>query len=173
MASNSAILISLFLTTTSPLFAGMAPAALHSRTATAVINGSVSTNCSLTTQPITFTIGVGYIHGPKPTIYQQSSLGVRCTKGAHVTIGMNGGLYGSAAGKQFGSRSMKSIDGSYLGYELCHDSGCSTVWTASGYSYVSPSDAGSTLPVWARILTSQSQVKQGSYSDSVTVTVNF
>jgi spore coat protein U-like protein len=86
---------------------------------------------------------------------------------------MNTGLYGSKAGVSFGTRSMKSSPGnSYLGYELCHDSGCSSIWTPAGFAYTSPTDAGSSLPVWARIKAGQ-QVDAGSYSDSITVTVNF
>lgn len=145
----------------------------HSRSSSLTVKGSVLTNCTLATSAFTFTIGLGYIHGPKQTILKQGSLGIKCTKGANVQIKMNAGLYGSAAGSQFGTRSMRDSTGDYLGYELCHDSGCSNIWNATGYSYVSPSDAGSSLPVWARILTSQPQVKQGNYSDSVTVTVNF
>jgi spore coat protein U-like protein len=160
------------------LLAGSTPsrsdAALHRRTSALQVRGSVSSNCSLGTQPISFTIGVGYLHGSSnPPVTKSSSLLVRCTKGAVVQIAMNTGLYGNKAGSQFGSRSMKSSPGkSYLGYELCHDQGCAGVWTPAGYSYTSPTDAGSSLPVWARIKTGQ-QVDTGSYSDSVTVTVNF
>ncbi|MGZ3498046.1 MAG: Csu type fimbrial protein [Vulcanimicrobiaceae bacterium] len=148
-------------------------APLHARLAAARINGAVATDCSLSTLPISFTIGIGYIHAPGNKVLAQSSLAVRCSKGASVLIGMNAGLYGSAAGSRFGTRSMKSTDGSYLGYDLCHDSACASVWTPAGFSYTSPSDQGSSLPVWARIVTGQPQAKQGAYSDSVTVTVSF
>jgi spore coat protein U-like protein len=169
----------LFFAVVASMTMGILPAAavsatpVHTRTATLKIKGSVLTNCSLTTSDFTFTIGLGYIHAPKNTILKQGSLGVRCTKGAVVQIKMNAGLYGSAAGSQFGSRSMRDAGGDYLGYELCHDSACSAIWNNQGYSYTSGSDAGSSLPVWARILTAQPQVRQGNYSDSVTVTVNF
>jgi spore coat protein U-like protein len=68
---------------------------------------------------------------------------------------------------------MKDASGDYLGYELCHDNACSSVWTAQGYNYVSPGDSGSQLPVWTRIKTGQPQARLGSYSDSVTVTISF
>jgi len=148
-------------------------ATTHARTGTLTVKGSVLTNCSLATSPFTFTIGLGYIHGPKTTILKQGVLAIKCTKGASVQIKMNAGLYGSAAGLQFGTRSMRDTAGDYLGYELCHDSNCASIWNAQGYSYTSPSDTGSSLPVWARIFTAQPQVKQGNYTDSVTVTVNF
>jgi len=149
-------------------------AATHSKTQTLTVRGSVSQNCSLTTSPLAFpSMGIGYVHQPGKTVAMQSSLGMRCTKGASVQISMDTGLYGGKAGPQFGSRSMKSSNGkSYLAYDLCHDSACASVWTPQGYTYVSPSDAGSSLPVWGRIKTGQ-QADLGSYSDSVTVTVSF
>ena len=153
-----------------------AAATTHSRSATLQVRGSVSTNCSLLTNAINFTsIGIGYLHSAgNPAIVKSSTLGVKCTKGAVTHIVMDAGLYGSKAGTQFGSRSMKSNPGkNYLGYELCHDSGCASTWSATtGYTYISPSDVGSSLPVWARIKTGQ-QADAGSYSDSVTVTINF
>ncbi len=156
-----------------PALAMTAPAAHAKRTSTLTIKGSVSTACSLTTSSFTFTIGIGYIHAPGNAILKQNMLAVRCTKGASTKIAMNTGLYGSAAGVKFGSRSMKDSSGDVMGYELCHDNACSAIWTPQGYNYVSPGDRGSALPVWTRILTGQPHVNQGSYSDSVTVTINF
>lgn len=154
---------------------GPSLAAGHGKTQTLIVRGAVSQDCTLSTNPMTFPhIGVGYLHpkGNKPVV-QQSSLGVRCTKGSSVQIAMDTGLYGSKAGTQFGSRSMKSSPGnSYIGYDLCHDSACASVWTPSGYTYRSPTDVGSSLPVYGRIITGQ-QADAGSYSDTVTVTVSF
>lgn len=165
--------LSLMLATAAVQSAQAAPTA-HNRVGALQIRGSVLTNCTLSTAPLTFSsIGIGYVHAPGNAILRQSSLAVRCTKGAAVQISMNAGLYGSAAGSRFGSRSMKALDGSYLGYELCHDSGCANIWSTQGYTYASASASGSSLPVWGRIVTGQAQAKQGSYADSVTVTVNF
>jgi spore coat protein U-like protein len=149
-------------------------AATHQHTASLQVRGSVNSNCSLTTFAINFTVAAAYVHSKNnAAVLQQSSLGVKCTKGAVTQISMDAGLYGNKAGAQFGARSMKSNPGkSYLGYDLCHDSACASLWTPTAYSYTSPTDAGSSLPVWARIKTGQ-QVDAGSYSDSVTVTVNF
>ena len=145
----------------------------HKKTSTLTIKGSVPATCSLTTSPFTFNIGIGYIHSPGNAIVKQTSLGVKCTRGASTQITMNTGLYGSAAGSQFGTRSMKDGTGDYLGYELCHDNACSSIWSSTGFNYVSPGDSGSSLPVWTRIKTGQPQAKQGNYSDSVTVTISF
>jgi spore coat protein U-like protein len=150
-------------------------AATHSKTQTLTVRGSVTQNCLLTANPVTFpNAGIGYIHNAGNAVYAQSSLGMRCTKGAVAQISMNAGLYGSKAGTQFGSRSMKSTQGkNYLGYDLCHDSACANFWsTTSAYPYTSSSDAGSSLPVYGRILTGQ-QADAGTYTDTVVVTVSF
>lgn len=158
------------------LLPGITAAATHSKTQSLSVRGSVSQDCTLATNAVTFpSIGVGYLHpSGNPPVLVQSSLRMRCTKGSVVQISMDAGLYGSKAGTQFGSRSMKSSPGkSYLGYDLCHDSGCSSIWSPTApFTYTSPSDAGSSLPVWGRILTGQKN-DAGSYSDSVTVTVSF
>jgi spore coat protein U-like protein len=163
------IIALLFLTlTVAPATSG---AAAHSHTATLTVKGSVTLKCTLSTSPISFSMTEGYLHSPGNTVVQQSALGVDCTKGASAKVVMNSGLYGSKT--SFGSWSMKSSPGkNYLGYNLCQNSSCATLWTQS-YSYMSPSDKGSSLPVYAEIKTGQSQVDAGSYSDSVVVTVNL
>lgn len=145
----------------------------HKKTSTLTVNGAVPATCTLTTAPFSFNIGIGYIHAPGNVIEKQTTLGVKCTRGATTQITMNTGLYGSAAGSQFGSRSMKDGSGDYLGYELCHDTACTSVWTPQGYNYLSPGDSGSVLPVWTRIKTGQAQTRLGSYTDSVMVTISF
>jgi spore coat protein U-like protein len=145
------------------------------KTQTLTVRGSVTQNCLLSTNAVTFpNVGIGYIHNAGNKVFTQSSLGMKCTKGALAQISMNAGLYGSKAGTQFGTRSMKSTQGkNYLGYDLCHDSVCANIWSpTSPYSYTSPSDAGSSLPIYGRIITGQ-QADAGTYTDSVTVTVNF
>lgn len=153
--------------------AAQAPLIHGKRTATITVAGSVSSTCTLSTTPFTFTIGVGYIHSPGNKILKQNALSVRCSKGTSAQIGMNYGLYGSAAGSQFGNWSMKDGSGDYLGYDLCHDNACAAKWGPSGFNYVSVNDKGASVPVWTRIITGQSHAKQGSYSDSITVTISF
>lgn len=170
-----------FLLFGAALLASMAPASgaaanTSGKSAALTVKGTVPASCSLATLPaggFTFTIGLGYIHGPGHVILRQGTLSVKCTNGAHTHIAMDAGLSGARAGTQYGSRSMADGNGNYLGYELCHDSGCSSIWNAAGYTYVSTSDAGSSLPVWTRIVSGQPHVQQGQYSDSVTVTISF
>ncbi len=143
------------------------------RTTTFTVGAPATTRCTLSSSSFAFTIGIGYIKAPGNTILKENFLNVACTRGANTQIAMDAGLHGTAAGTQYGSRSMSDGAGSYLGYELCHDTACNSVWSPSGYTYISPTDRGSSLPVWTRILTGQPHLKQGQYTDSVTVTVSF
>ena len=153
-----------------------ATASTHSKTQALTVRGSVTQNCLLSTNAVTFpNIGIGYLHNAGKTVYSApSSIGMRCTKGAAAQIFMNAGLYGSKAGSQYGARSMKSAMGkNYLGYDLCHDSACASTWSATAaYTYTSRSDSGSSLAVYGRIITGQ-QADASTYTDAVTVTVNF
>lgn len=137
------------------------------------IHAAVSPDCFVSTPSFAFNLGIGFVQAPGSSTYRQGSLTLRCTKGAHIAVGLDLGLHGGATAAQFGSRSMKMpSSANYLGYELCHDAGCGNVWAPSGYTYVSPSDTGSALSVYARIVTGQ-RVFLGSYSDAVTATLNF
>ena len=173
---RTALAVTLAIATTTPALAVTAPAVTHGKKTSAMTVGATvvpNVTCKFTTPNFNFEFGVGYIHAPGKVITQQRPLVVTCTKGAKTQITMNTGLYGDKAGAQFGSRSMGSPDGHYLGYELCHDSGCKAVWTPQGYTYVSPTNNPSSLPVWTVIKTGQSQVKQDPYHDAVTVTISF
>jgi spore coat protein U-like protein len=170
---STALAITIVLLTLSPALAGTAPAKHGSKSASLNVHATVATSCKFTTPAFSFSIGMASIHAPGSAIASQKSLNVQCTKGASTQISMDYGLNGSAAGSRFGNRSM-SYGGTFLGYDLCHDSSCSSVWTPGGYNYVSPGDAGSTLPVWTVIKTGQNQInKLGTYTDSVTVTISF
>lgn len=139
------------------------------------VKASVAATCKLATQPLTFpTAGIGYIQAPRHTILVQTSLTVRCTKAATALVVLDNGLYSAFAAPSFGARALKLTGGSsYISYDLCRDSACATFWNATGYGYVSPSDAVLTLPIWGRILTGQRVSLMGSYADSILATVNF
>ncbi len=169
----SAVLAALVAGLFSVLPLGVTATQKQSVASSVQVKATVTQQCSISTSPIAFTLGIGYVQAPGKSTYKQSSVGLRCTKGASVAVGLDRGQYSGNTDARFGSRSMKlSTSASYLGYELCHDSSCASVWLPSGYTYVSPTDAGSSVPVWARIVTGQ-RVFLGSYADSVTASVNF
>jgi spore coat protein U-like protein len=167
----------LVVLTATPTLAVTTTPVTHGQKTTAIAVGATAVSnvsCAFGFPAFDFHIGINYIRNPGNIVTQNTPLGVWCTKGATTQISMNYGLYGSKAGSQFGNRSMKSPnDGTYLGYDLCHDAACHAVWTPQAFTYVSTSDVPQFLPVWTVIKTGQKQVNQVDYNDSVTVTVSF
>lgn len=100
------------------------------------------------------------------------SLTVQCTRGTpSVTITLDNGSNSARASGGM-SRAM-SGGGSYLPYEIYTSSAHTTVWNASNsVSYSSTSMAAKSISVYGHIPASE-DVSAGSYSDSVTATVNF
>ena len=96
---------------------------------------------------------------------------VACTKGATATIGL--GLGSNASGS---TRRMTDGTSNFLTYEVYQDSSRSTAWGNSGADSLSPSAAPSKstrdFTVYGRIPSNQ-DVPAGSYTDTVTATVNF
>ena len=96
---------------------------------------------------------------------------IACTKGATTTIGL--GLGGNASGS---TRRLTDGSGNYLTYEAYQDSSHATVWGTSGAGLLTPaaapSKAARNFTVYGRIAGNQ-DVPAGSYTDTVTATVNF
>lgn len=157
------------------LAAGVARAGTN--TATIAISAKVNAYCTIVTAPITFT-AYDPIQSPNPTT--TGSVTVSCTKGTDWSVDLDGGLWkGSDAG--YGSnRAMADTTGvvapalptNYLAYELYTDSGNTLLWTTAGASGHSTTKTLSpSTTIYAKILDGDPAV--GSYTDTVTATVNF
>ena len=101
-----------------------------------------------------------------------STIDVTCTPSASYTVELNAG---ATVGGVISARLM--TDGSNtLEYNLYTDAGRTTVWGDGTASSVTAAGTGSgaqqSLTVYGRIPASQS-VPAGSYSDTVTATINF
>ncbi|NDD91152.1 SCPU domain-containing protein, partial [bacterium] len=98
-----------------------------------------------------------------------STISVLCTLNDDYTIGLNKGVHGSNVSDR------KMSNGSYtINYSLYSDSSRSSNWDNSGSGAVSNTGTGATqnFTVYGRIPASQN-VPQGSYSDTITITVTF
>jgi spore coat protein U domain-containing protein, fimbrial subunit CupE1/2/3/6 len=134
-------------------------------TNTFAVTAQVAAKCTVSTSDIAFgsydpTAGVD--------LDAQGSLTVTCTKGTSFTVGLDNGTSAIS-----GTRQMSGA-GDVLGYELYSDSTRTTVWTnaAMPASQDAAGKAGNLLYVYARIPAGQYPTA-GSYSDTVTVTVNY
>jgi spore coat protein U-like protein len=141
---------------------------------TFLVTASVTANCSITATGINFTYDPLGLNATTPAT-ATGSVTITCTKGAGPSIGLNAG---TNAGKVAGvSRAMANGATNFLGYELNQPGTGGPVWTDIGGAGAfnpgaSPSKAARTFQVNATIPAGQ-DVAVGSYSDSVTATVNF
>ena len=140
-------------------------------TATLATSASVGNNCTITTTPVAFGAYDPVVANASANLDGSGTVTVACTKGATSTIGLD--LGGNASS---GVRRLSNGSGAFLTYEFYQDSNRSTVWGNSGGAVVSlaaaPSKDGRALTVYGRIPSNQ-DVPSGSYSDTVTATVNF
>jgi spore coat protein U-like protein len=145
-------------------------------TATFTVLASVSAKCSVVapTSNLDFTTY-------DPTAVSQASLDVKfhCTKGTTWNVSLDGSAANNGKGLS-GSHAMAS-GADYLGYELYVDSARTQVWSpsfpvASGKFVKSGTGTGGsgtdTVTVYGQVDAGQ-YVTPGSYTDTVTFTVNY
>jgi spore coat protein U-like protein len=101
---------------------------------------------------------------------QAGTFQVTCTKGTSATVGLDTGSNASGSTRRM-------TDGTdFLSYELFKETARTNVWGNSGAGLVAlaaaPSNAAQTVTVYGRISGSQ-DVRAGSYSDTVIITVTF
>ncbi|MCA9507889.1 MAG: spore coat protein U domain-containing protein, partial [Myxococcales bacterium] len=98
------------------------------------------------------------------------SISVQCTNLAGYSIGIDNG-------SNFLVNRRMAFSGNFINYELYQDSGYTQVWgdISSGNEKLLQVGDGAVQAhtVYARIPSGQSPAGAGSYSDQVTVTVNF
>lgn len=149
--------------------------------ATATANLGVSINltnqCKVTGDSINFGTGVGLLD---TAINVSGTIAVRCTKGTTYTIGLNQGT-GDAATVTDRKMSKDSTPGptaEVVSYSLAMDSFGGTNWGNAIGSWVSgpPLGAASSAAVNYTVYGTvpvQSTPSQGSYGDTVTITVTY
>jgi spore coat protein U-like protein len=143
---------------------------------TFTVTATVSANCTITATGISFTYDpIGANAAAAATA--SGSVTIACTKGAGPTIGLSAGVH---AGQVAGVSRAMANGANFLGYELSQPAapiGNSGVWTDIGGANAfnagaSPGKAPRTFSVSASVPGGQ-DVAVGSYSDTVTATVNF
>lgn len=104
-----------------------------------------------------------------------TNLAFTCTKGVSATVALDSGLYVSG-----GVRRLAGPSANFLQYDIFKDAGRTQSWTALPGGTVTavstskntPLGGGTGLPAYGRIPGNQ-DVVAGSYSDSVTATINY
>ena len=148
----------------------IAPLSAATATTTMPVSATVTNNCTIATNPVAFGSYDPIVAHASADLDAAGAVTIACTKGATTSIGFDTGVNASSSTRRLGSGS------DFLTYELYQDSSRSTVWGNSGAalynSGTSPSKNARTYPVHGRITAGQ-DVSAGSYTDTVTATVNF
>jgi spore coat protein U-like protein len=135
------------------------------------VTASVNNNCTISTAALAFGAYDPVVTNASSPLDGTGTVTIACTKGATTTIGL--GLGSNASGS---TRRMTDGSGNYLTYEAYQETTHSTVWGNSGAGLftpaAAPSKAARSFTVYGRIAGSQ-DIPAGSYTDTVTATVNF
>ena len=135
------------------------------------VSASVNARCSISA-PSTLAFGVydPVVDNLSTDLDADTTVSVACTKNSSgVWVGLDLGANAS------GSTRRMANGGERLAYELYSDAARTTVWgnvLATGVSYTPTSKDPVSISVYGRVPAGQ-DVGVGSYSDSVTATINF
>lgn len=138
-------------------------------TGTLNVSATVVDYCELGTS--TYSLNLGS-YRPDADSTQSVVIQVRCTLGTAYTVGLGLGSYSSGSIRRLRHATDNTV---FMNYELYQGDG-STVWQGPGQAGVvsgNGTGSGQNLTVVGKIPSAQWGVRQGSYSDSVLITVTF
>ena len=151
------------------LAALMLPAAASAATATGKMNVRIAIQAScevVSTSDLDF----GTVATTSAAIDQSAAITVKCSNSTPFNIGLGGGTSGSV-----NDRKMSGPGNGFVSYSLYRDSSRTQHWGDTPGTNTSASTgtgANQTFTVYGRV-NSQNTPEPGSYSDVVTVTINY
>jgi spore coat protein U-like protein len=147
-----------------------APALAATATSNFNVTATVAVNCTISSANVAFGAYDPVVTHAAADLDGTGSVTIACTKGSVTPIGLDLGSNASGSTRRM-------TDGTdFLTYELYSDAGRTTVWGNANPDWVTPAAAPDKNPraitIYGRVPQAQ-DVEAGSYSDTVTATVNF
>jgi spore coat protein U-like protein len=154
--------------------AAFVPAAAQAQTATATltVNASVARNCTIAAATLAFGAYDPIVANAAANLDGSVTYNIACTRGGAGTVWIGMNLGANPTGS---TRRMLAGPTEYLNYELFSDATRTTVWAntqATGLVVVPNGRTPVPVTVYGRVPAAQ-DAAVGSYTDSVTMTINF
>lgn len=135
------------------------------------VTTTIVAECSVVTTPLNFGNYDPVSANAATPADATTVIQVYCTSGTPVTVGLDNGLYAVGA-----ARNMNGPASDRLGYQLYKDAGRATIWNTtnlnSGTSTSKLIPINSGFTAYGRVAAGQ-DVRAGSYTDTIQVTVNY
>ena len=152
------------------------PAYAGTGTSNMTVSSSINTACSISTTNISFGAYDAVVANASSALTAAGGLSSTCTVGAGGYIKISQGLNASSDSSDADPdrRMVHATDGTkFLNYEVFSDSDRSVEWeNATGVTYTGTGSAQA-LVVYGSVTAAQASAIAGSYSDTLTVTINY
>lgn len=139
-------------------------------TATMAVSTTVNASCSISATALAFGSYDPVVTHASTPLDGTGTVTIACTSGAAVDVDLDFGL-NAGAGTQ-----RKLLSGTdTINYDLFSDSGRTTAWDNTEANDVNRTGTGAddVLTVYGRVPAGQTGAPSGTYTDTVTATVNF
>jgi spore coat protein U-like protein len=151
-------------------FAHPSMCAADSATTTMNVTASVSSNC-LISSPAALAFGTYDPIGANSSAnldVAPNALAVQCTRGAVAQIALDLGTHAQGTARRMASGP------NFLTYEIYTSSARTTIWnTTNTVQYTATTSNKTNLAVYGRVPSGQDVPAGGSYTDTITATINF